>query len=125
MRLLFGFIAAFASLSSLAQAQSLEGTWLSQEWGGVRSVVEIAPCDDGLCGIIVDAQGGEPPEGALGHRILWGFEAEGDGTYSKGKLKPPGGAPQLNASIRSLTDQEVTIRACLLLICRNETMERL
>lgn len=108
-----------------AQAQTMEGRWLSGEWGGVRSIVEVAPCDEGLCGTIVDVQGGEAPEGAIGHRIMWGFEAQGDGTYSKGKLKPPGNAPQLNASITSLTSDEMVIRACILLICQNETMTRL
>ena len=38
----------------------------------------------------------------------------------------PGNAPSgLNATIENLTTSNVTIRACLLLICRNETMERL
>ena len=81
-------VSPLLAFSQSSEAQSLEGRWLSSEWGGVRSVVEIAPCAEGLCGTIVDTQGGEAPEGALGHRILWGFVDQGDGTYSKGKLKP-------------------------------------
>ena len=123
MRIVLSLL-VFLSAAPVA-AQSLEGRWLSSEWGGVRSVVDVAPCDEGLCGTIVDVRGGEAPEGAIGHRIMWGFEVKSDGTYSKGKLKPPGGAPQLNATITALSDEEVTIRACILLICQNETMERL
>ena len=117
--------ALFALAPVAAQAQSLEGRWLSSEWAGVRSIVEIAPCREGICGTIVDVRGGPAPEGAIGHRILWGFEPQSDGTYSKGKIKPPGAAPQLNATITSLSTDEVEIRACILFVCRNETMERL
>ena len=119
------FILALMLSGISAQAQTMEGRWLSSEWGGVRSIVEVAPCDQGLCGTIVGVQGGPAPDGAIGHRIMWGFEAKGDGTYSKGKLKPPGNAPQLNASIKTLTAETLVIRACILLICQNETMERL
>ena len=119
------FFAVLTLIPMATQAQSLEGRWLSGEWGGVRSIVEIGPCDEGLCGIIIDVRGGPAPEGALGHQIMRGFKLQSDGTYSNGKLKPPGGAPQLNASITSLTAGEVTIRACILFVCQNETMERL
>lgn len=119
-------LATLLALTPLAvQAQSLEGRWLSGEWGGVRSIVEISPCEEGLCGTIVDVRGGPAPEGAIGHRIMWGFSQEADGSYSKGKLKPPGGAPQLNATITSLSSSQVVIRACVLFVCQNETMERL
>lgn len=123
MRAFILLISCFLPMA--VQAQSLEGRWLSGEWGGVRSIVDVAPCKEGLCGTIVDVRGGEPEDGVIGHQIFWGFTLQDDGTYSKGKLKPPGGAPQLNASIKSLSAEEMTIRACLLLICRNETMERL
>ena len=108
-----------------AFAQTMEGLWLSGEWEGARSVIEVAPCDDGLCGIIVEMRGGEAQDGRIGHRIMWGFEDQGNGRYSKGKLKPPGGAPQLGAKITSISENEMIIRACLLMICRNETMTRL
>ena len=50
-------------LLKIAYFQSLEGRWLSGEWGGVRSIVEIVPCAEGLCGTIVDVRGGPAPEG--------------------------------------------------------------
>ena len=49
--LLFGLMAISAPLAALGQAaggQSLEGQWLSSEWGGVRSIVEIAPAVKGF-----------------------------------------------------------------------------
>ena len=108
-----------------ARAQSLEGRWLSGEWDGVRSIIDVAPCDSGLCGTIVDVRGGDAQAGVIGHRIFWGFTLESDGTYSRGRLKPPGRAPQLNARIRELTDTTLVIRACLAFVCRNETLTRL
>ena len=122
-RLLLLLIAGALPLG--AQAQSLQGLWLSGEWGGVRSVVEVAPCAEGLCGTIVDVRGGPAQEGVIGHRIFWGFTMQSDGSFSAGKLKPPGGVPQLNARIIGLTDAALNLRACLLLICRNEEMTRL
>ena len=125
MRALTLFFGIFVLPLSLAQGQGLEGRWLSEEWDGVRSVIEITVCEQGVCGTIVGAEGEDLPEDRLGHRLFWGFEARGDGTFSKGKLKPPGGAPQLSASIEDLSAERLVIRGCLLLICRNETLIRL
>ena len=109
----------------LAKAQSLEGQWLSEEREGVRSVIEVVPCQEGLCGTIVETRGGNPAEDVIDHQIFWGFGLKDDGSYTQGKLKPPGGAPQLNARITNLSEDEITLRACLLLVCRNQTMTRL
>ncbi len=123
LRFLVPFLAFIPSVS--AQAQSLEGQWLGADMGGGNPVIEVAPCDEGLCGTIVDVQGEGGNQDLVGYRLFWDFERESDGSYTKGKLKPPGGAPRLTATIRELTEDSLTLRACVQFFCRSVTMERL
>ena len=123
LKVLIPFLAFVPAVS--AQAQSLEGQWLGADMGGGNPVIEVAACDEGLCGTIVEVQGDKADQNLVGYRLFWDFKQESDGSYTKGKLKPPGGAPQLKATIRELTDESLTLRACIQFFCRSVTMQRL
>lgn len=71
------------------------GFWLTEN---TRSVIEIKPCEQGLCGYVYwitengmkyDSENPDPArrtEPMCGLPILWGFEHEGAGTWTDGKI---------------------------------------
>ena len=119
-------ISVFFILTASAHAQSLTGRWQGEDMGSGSPVIEVTACDDGLCGTVIDIKGDDADTNIIGHLLFWGFTQDSNGGYSKGRLKPPGGrAPVLKATVSELTDESLTLRACVKFFCRSVVLERL
>lgn len=89
----FSFLAA-GSFAAQA-ADPAEGLWLTQN---KRSVIEIKPCEKGLCGHVYwiieggmqfDEKNPDPAQHVkpmCGLPILWGFTQQGPGAWEDGKI---------------------------------------
>jgi len=113
-----------------ALADPAAGVWKTAdgEEGGYLHV-SIAPCGSQICGTILkafDAQGAAAPEYQhVGKRLLWDMQADGDGTYSNGRIW----APDADATYRSkmiLSGNTLTVSGCVAggLICRGQDWTR-
>jgi uncharacterized protein (DUF2147 family) len=84
--------------------------------------VEIAPCGDRLCGVLVEAfdtSGAKIESPNIGKQIVWDMTANGDGTYGGGKVW----APDRDKTYRSkmaLSGDTLAVSGCVLggVICR-------
>ena len=76
-----------------ALADPVEGLWKTRPLDdGNYGYIEIAPCGDRICGILVkafDSSGAERPSDNIGKKIVWDMVARGDGYYDSGKIWAP------------------------------------
>lgn len=112
--------AAFTLLATAAVADPLEGLWrTAPDDNGNTGLIQVAPCGDALCGILVRAYG---PDGAeiaspnLGRHIIWDTRPQGGGEY-RGRVY----APDRDQEYRSrliLSGDQLSVSGCVLGICR-------
>lgn len=122
MRLIALTLMAITGLSApaaLAAKDPAEGLWLTEN---ERSVIEIKPCEQGLCGYVYwiipgglkfDAQNpdntkrGEP---ICGLPILWGFEQDGKGDWSGGTIYKADDGDYYDANLGVREDGTLKVR---------------
>ena len=118
---------ALATLASVAMAEPVAGVWQTQpDDNGNFGHVQIAPCDSGICGVIVRAfnpDGTMRESDTIGMRIVWGMEATGNGNYRGGKIHAPDRGKTYNSRME-LEDDTLTVKGCVLGICRGQTWTR-
>ena len=106
------------------------GTWVippDEEGGPSRGVVEVAKVDGAPVGTIAEvgeAYADDPEAGdALGMRILWGFEADGDGDgWEDGKILDPEKGKTYRSKIRR-EGEALSVKGCVAFFCREQVWQ--
>ena len=114
--------ALFLGMTGAAMADPLLGTWATaKDDNGNYGHVEVSACGDALCGVLVrsfDSSGTEYASANLGKNIVWDMKPRGGGTYGGGKVWSPD-RDQTYASRMVLSGDTVTVKGCVLVICRD------
>jgi uncharacterized protein (DUF2147 family) len=127
-KLILSAALTFAAGAALA-ADPVEGMWKTKpDDNGNFGHVQIAPCGDKLCGVLVkafDGAGAEMASDNIGKRIVWDMVANGDGTYGGGKVW----APDRNKTYKSkmaLNGDTLSVSGCVLggAVCRDSAWSR-
>ncbi len=111
-------------------ADPVEGLWKTKpDDNGNFGQVEIAPCGDKLCGVLMksfDSTGAETESENIGKQIVWDMVANGDGTYSNGKVWAPDRDKTYNAKM-ALSGETLAVSGCVLggMICRASEWARM
>lgn len=118
-------LALFAILvmfTTPAFADPVEGMWRTEpDDNGNTGNIQIAPCGDRICGVLVqafDGGGAIMASDNIGKQIIWDMIPEGEGYYDGGKVW----SPDRNKTYKSnmtLTGDSLTVKGCVLGICRN------
>jgi uncharacterized protein (DUF2147 family) len=119
--LVFGAVALLVSALA-AQADPVEGVWqTARDDNGNFGHIQIAPCGDRLCGVLIRAYNGAGQQidsDNVGRRIVWDMVARGDGAYGKGKIWSPDRDKTYNSKME-LAGDRLTVSGCVLVICRD------
>ena len=104
-------------------ADPVEGLWKTKpDDNGNFGHVQIAPCGDKLCGVLVkafDGAGAEMDSPNIGKQIVWDMTANGDGTYGGGKVWAPDRDKTYKAKM-ALSGSKLSVSGCVMggAICR-------
>ena len=105
-----------------ALADPVEGLWKTRPLDdGNYGYIEIAPCGDRICGILVkafDSSGAERPSDNIGKKIVWDMVARGDGYYDSGKIWAPDRDKTYNSNM-TMQGDSLAVKGCWLGICRD------
>ena len=119
------FTAILTSLVLLAApafADPVEGLWKTKpDDNGNFGHVQIAPCADRFCGVLVeafDSSGAVKASDNIGKQIIWDMIAEGDGYYDGGKIWSPDRDKTYNSNMQ-LTGDSLAVKGCFIGICRD------
>lgn len=121
--------AAMAFAATAAAADPVEGTWKTRpDDNGKYGFVQIAPCGDKLCGVLIkafEANGSEAKSDNVGKKIVWDMVANGDGTYGGGKVWAPDRDKTYNSKM-ALSGNTLSVSGCVLggIICRAQDWTR-
>lgn len=114
----FMLLLSFTPFSAQA-ADGAEGFWLTQN---ERSVIQIEECNAGLCGYVywIIADGlkydlHNPDEARrddpiCGMRIMWGFEHDGPGEWSSGRIYKADDGDTYHANVETQEDGTLRLR---------------
>jgi len=109
------------AMPALAQDASL-GIWkTTPDDNGNYGYVEIAPCGEKICGVLVRAfngSGTEIPSDNIGKPIVWDMQPQGNGAYAKGKIWSPD-RDKIYSSKMQMTGDSMAVSGCVLGICRD------
>ena len=109
------------AMPALAQDASL-GIWkTTPDDNGNYGYVEIAPCGEKICGVLVRAfngSGTEIPSNNIGKPIVWDMQPQGNGAYAKGKIWSPD-RDKIYSSKMQMTGDSMAVSGCVLGICRD------
>lgn len=121
-------LAAFLGAGA-ALADPAEGAWRTQpgDTGGYLHV-DIYGCGDALCGVIRKAISKDGTERTdyehLNRRMLWDMQPQSGGAYGGGKIWTPDRDKTYNSKMQ-LSGNSLTVKGCVLGICRGQTWSRL
>ena len=120
------FLAAILATPALA-ADPVTGLFKTEpgDEGGYAHV-EIYQCDANICGVIrktFDASGAEAASEHLGKRMIWDMVANGDGSYSGGRIWAPD-RDKVYKSKMTLSGDTLSVSGCVAVICRSQTWNR-
>jgi uncharacterized protein (DUF2147 family) len=88
--------------------------------------VELYQCENAICGVIrkaFDGSGTEIPSDNIGRRMIWDMQAQGDGSYGKGKIWAPD-RDKTYSSKMQLSGSSLKVSGCVLGICRAQNWTR-
>ena len=113
---------ALGLVAGAASADPVEGVWKTKpDDNGNFGHVQIAPCGDKICGVLVRAYGSDGKEiesPNIGKSIIWDMVAKGDGAYGDGKIW----SPDRNKTYKSkmqLSGDKLAVEGCVLVVCRD------
>ena len=114
-------VAALTLLATPAlAADPIEGNWLTgADDNGNRGLVQVAPCGDKFCGVLVKAYNGagaEIPSDNIGRQIIWDTVNRGNGLY-RGKVFSPDRGKTYNSKL-VMTGGGMSVSGCVLGVCR-------
>ena len=113
---------AFAALGTAALADPAAGVWQTEpgDTGGYLHVA-IAPCGASICGTIKDAfdKNGaiQPDYEHKGKKMIWDMNADGNGSYSGGKIWAPDSDKTYNSKML-LSGNTLVVKGCVAFLCR-------
>ncbi len=114
--------AALIFAAGSALADPVEGTWKTKpDDNGDYGHVEIAPCGEMFCGVLVeafDSSGAVKDSENIGKQIIWDMVAYGDGAYDDGKVWSPDRNKTYNSEMQ-LSGDSLAIKGCVIGICRD------
>lgn len=123
------FALAMTFATGAAVADPVEGMWKTKpDDNGKYGYVQIAPCGEKLCGVLVkafDATGAETASPNIGKQIVWDMVATGDGSYGDGKVWAPDRDKTYNSKM-ALSGDTLAVSGCVLggWICRASDWSR-
>lgn len=116
--------AALIAALTCASAASADpsGLWKTQTNDeGSYLVVEIKPCADKMCGVIVGARNkagdSDPNYGHLGRNIISDMVPDGENKWDDGEIWAPDDDKTYSASME-LKGDVLAVEGCILLFCR-------
>ncbi len=120
-------IVVFATLlSSLVSAADLTGRWNTEKSdSGSWLTVDIQPCGDRLCGIIVELHQAKD-QSLIGTEMIKGMKKKSETAYSKGKIYAPDTEKWYRSKMKLNDDDTLKVSGCILggVICRSQTWTR-
>jgi len=119
--------AAMISLAAPSLADPLEGRWPTDVDDGAYAIIEISPCGEAFCGVMVRSlkEGGEEYQSPnLGRQIVIDMVPRGNGRYN-GKVWRPSNDKIYIGRMR-LRGDSVRLRGCIAggLLCSSQTWQR-
>ncbi|MFM2355062.1 MAG: hypothetical protein RLZZ528_798 [Pseudomonadota bacterium] len=123
MKKLILSVALTLAAGAACAADPVEGLWKTKpDDNGNFGHVQIAPCGDKLCGVLVkafDGAGAEMASDNIGKQIVWDMVANGDGTYGGGKVWAPD-RDKTYKSKMALSGNTLSVSGCVMggAICR-------
>ncbi|MCC5986716.1 MAG: DUF2147 domain-containing protein [Pararhodobacter sp.] len=124
-----GLIAVVAGLALAlpAMADPVLGHWrTAPDDNNNTGIVEIAPCDDRICGTLIEAYDGEgQPMSSpnVGRLIVWDMEPRGGGRYRSGRVWAPD-RDQTYSARMELSGDRLSVSGCVLVFCREAIWTR-
>lgn len=120
-KLALTLVLALTATSAFA-GNPVEGIWkTSVDDNGNFGHVQVTPCGEGFCGVLVkafDGAGKEIASDNIGKRIIWDMKSEPDGLYDGGKVWSPD-RDKTYASKMQLSGDTLAVKGCVLFICRD------
>jgi len=115
--------AAFVmGLAGMAAADPVDGTWkTAPDDNGDFGHIQVGACGSKICGTLVksfDSSGAETLSPSIGKKIIWDMEAQGDGSYSGGKIWSPD-RDKTYKSKMTLSGSKLAVEGCVMMICRD------
>ncbi len=108
-------------------ADPVLGLWQTQpDDNGNFGHVELSACGTGICGVIVrafNADGSPRTSDTVGQRMIWDMTADGEGTYSGGRIWAPD-RDKVYRSKMALSGDRLKVSGCVGPICRGQTWAR-
>ncbi len=128
MRKLLLSIGLLLAFSVSASATDIAGIWQSQTNKDGYIHVEIAQCEDKVCGVIAKAfdVNGEPAEFKyVGKMMIWDMVSAANGEFTGGQIFAPDREKTYRGTLKLLGDTLV-VRGCALggLICKEQRWTR-
>lgn len=111
-----------------ADTDPVLGTWRTEaaDSGGYL-YVNIAPCDNRICGTIEKAFNKDDEEGVdyihLGKMMLTGMEKKANGKYANGKIWAPDKDKTYQSKMK-IENGKLMVSGCVLFICRSQVWTR-
>lgn len=110
-----------------ALADPVFGTWKTEPGDdGQYALVDISACGSDICGVLgkgFDASGQNITSPNIGKRMIWDMTADGNGSYSGGKIWAPDRDKTYNSKM-ALSGDRLQVSGCVLGICRSQTWQR-
>lgn len=115
-------VAMLLGLAGPAVADPAEGIWqTARDDNGKFGHIQIAPCGDRICGVLVrafDENGKEYASPNIGKNIIWDMEARGDGEYRGGKIWAPDRDKIYNSRM-TIQGDTIAVSGCVIGFCRD------
>lgn len=115
-------VALAVGLGGAVFADPVHGDWrTTADDNGNSGIIRVAACGDKICGTLVkalDGSGSEMASPNVGKRIIWDMEAQGGGSYGKGKVWSPDRDKTYNSKMQ-LSGDTLAISGCILVVCRD------
>ena len=116
--------AALALVATPTLADPVLGLYKTQPGDdGNYGHVQLYDCDGSVCGVIraaFDSAGNALESDNIGKRMIWDVEAQGDGSYSGGKIWAPD-RDKVYSSKMSLSGNNLEVSGCVLVVCRAQS----
>lgn len=116
----------YAGMTSATESNAI-GIWQTEASEDGYLHVEIAPCEDKLCGTIHSAFNPEgesdPAYEHLGKSMVWAMTQKSESSWTDGKIWDPSKDKTYNSKM-SIQDDILSVSGCILFVCRAQDWTR-
>jgi len=121
-------VCALAIFSTVASAEDgAVGVWQTESSDKGYLHVSMEPCDDAMCGTILDAYDldGEPMADYehKGKNMVWGMKGNNGTSWKGGKIWDPS-ADKTYKSKMSVSGDVLSVSGCVLMFCKSQKWTR-